>query len=217
MIGRRRVSRPVRGGADRAGQGRLAPAEGGLRAVQQAVLRAMAGGQHPGPAALAAVPAGGSLPGILARLAAGDYLVLDSLGQVRAAYPFSAVPTPHEVRLPGGVTVHAMCALDALGIAPMLGTGTVITSAEPGTARPVTVTVTAGHATWDPPGTVVLYAWRDHGGPAAQTCCDLINFFTSRKAARTWARAHPQGGAAILTADKASRLGAEIFGPLLES
>jgi hypothetical protein len=44
----RKVPRPLRGGADRAGQGRLAPARGGMRAVQQAVLRALAAGQPPG-------------------------------------------------------------------------------------------------------------------------------------------------------------------------
>jgi hypothetical protein len=217
MTGRRAVPRPLRGGPDRAGQGRLAPASGGLRAVQQAVLRAFAAGQPPGPAARAAVPAGASVPGILAELAAGDYLVLDAGGQISAAYPFSAAPTPHRVRLPGGVTVHAMCAVDALGIAPMLGTDAVIASSDPGTAEPVTITVTAGHANWDPPGTVVLYAWRDCSGPAAATCCDLISFFTSRKAARTWARTRPQPGAVILTAAQASQLAADIFGPLLDS
>lgn len=81
----------------------------------------------------------------------------------------------------------------------MLGTDAVITSSEPGTAEPVAITVTAGRAHWDPPGTVVLYAWRDCGGPAAETCCDLISFFTSRKAARRWARTRPQAGAVILS------------------
>jgi hypothetical protein len=217
MIARREMPRPLRGGADRAGQGRLAPARGGLRVVQQAVLRALAAGQPPDPAALAAAPAGASAAGILAELAAGDFLVLDADGQVQAAYPFSVVPTPHHVQLPGGITVHAMCAIDALGIPPMLGSSAVITSTEPGTARPVMVTVTAGRADWDPPGAVVLYAWRDRSGPAAQTCCDLISFFTGRKAARTWVRTHLYDGAAILTAAQASQLGTDIFGPLLES
>lgn len=216
MTGRRSVPRPLRGAADRGGQGRLAPADGGLRAVQQAVLRAFAAGQPPLPAALAAAPAGASAPGILAELAAGDFLVLGAGGQVSAAYPFSAAPTPHQVRLPGGVTVHAMCAVDALGIPPMLGTDAVITSVEPGTAAPVTITVTAGRDHWDPPGTVVLYAWRDCSGPAAETCCDLIGFFTSRKAARAWARTRPQASAVILSAAQASQLGTGIFGPLLD-
>jgi hypothetical protein len=109
-----------------------------------------------------------------------------------------------------------MYAIDALGIPPMLGTDAVITSADPGTAEPVTITVTAGHANWDPPGAVVLYAWRDRSGPAAETCCDLISFFTSRKAARTWARTHPHPGV-ILSSAQASQLATSIFGPLLDN
>jgi hypothetical protein len=36
-------------------------------------------------------------------------------------YPFSAVPTPFVVRLADGRERYACCAIDALGIAPMLG------------------------------------------------------------------------------------------------
>jgi hypothetical protein len=42
-------------------------------------------------------------------------------GQVDIAYPFSAFPTPFVVRLPGGKERYACCAMDALGIAPMVG------------------------------------------------------------------------------------------------
>ena len=42
-------------------------------------------------------------------------------GQVNMAYPFSAVPTPFVVRLADGRERYACCAIDALGIAPMLG------------------------------------------------------------------------------------------------
>jgi hypothetical protein len=52
---------------------------------------------------------------------------------------------------------------------------------------------------------------------AAETCCDLISFFTSRKAARTWTRTRPQAGAVILSAPQASQLGTDIFGPLPDS
>jgi Alkylmercury lyase len=37
------------------------------------------------------------------------------------AYPFSASPTPFLVRLPDGRERHVCCAIDALGIAPMVG------------------------------------------------------------------------------------------------
>jgi hypothetical protein len=42
-------------------------------------------------------------------------------GRVDIAYPFSAIPTPFVVRLAGGQERYACCAIDALGVAPMVG------------------------------------------------------------------------------------------------
>lgn len=42
-------------------------------------------------------------------------------GHVDLAYPFSAIPTPFVVRVPDGRERYTCCAIDALGIAPMLG------------------------------------------------------------------------------------------------
>jgi len=50
-----------------------------------------------------------------------DDLIRIQAGLVDMAYPFSALPTPWVVRLPGGAERFACCAVDALGIAPMIG------------------------------------------------------------------------------------------------
>lgn len=50
-----------------------------------------------------------------------DDLIRIRDGQVDIAYPFSASPTPFVVRLPGGRERYTCCAMDALGIAPMVG------------------------------------------------------------------------------------------------
>jgi len=42
-------------------------------------------------------------------------------GRIEIAYPFSASPTPFVVRLAGGRERYTCCAIDALGMAPMLG------------------------------------------------------------------------------------------------
>lgn len=42
-------------------------------------------------------------------------------GRVEIAYPFSAAPTSFVVRLAGGQERYTCCAIDALGVAPMLG------------------------------------------------------------------------------------------------
>ena len=56
----------------------------------------------------------------LARLDEEDLIQVRD-GRVDIAYPFSALPTPFAVDLPGGRERYACCAIDALGVAPMLG------------------------------------------------------------------------------------------------
>ena len=56
----------------------------------------------------------------LARLDAEDLILLQD-GLVRLAYPFSGDPTPFTIVLPDGRARFVCCAVDALGIAPMLG------------------------------------------------------------------------------------------------
>ena len=50
-----------------------------------------------------------------------DDLIRIRDGRIDIAYPFSASPTPFVVRLAGGKERYACCAMDALGIAPMVG------------------------------------------------------------------------------------------------
>jgi hypothetical protein len=56
----------------------------------------------------------------LARLDDEDLILLED-GAVRLAYPFSGDPTAFTVVLPDGRARFVCCAVDALGIAPMLG------------------------------------------------------------------------------------------------
>jgi hypothetical protein len=51
----------------------------------------------------------------------GEDLILLQDGLVRLAYPFSGDPTPFTIVLPDGRARSVCCAVDALGIAPMLG------------------------------------------------------------------------------------------------
>ena len=202
----------------RGGRGRRAPAEGGQRAVHQAVLRAFAATGHaPDPAVLEAVAAPLGVPAreVVAALAAGDFLTLDEDGQVDAAYPFSARTTGIEVALPSGVRVASMCAIDALGIAAMLGSDTVIDSADPVSGEPVRVAFADGTATWQPQSTVVFYGARDGGGPSAAVCCGYLRFFATRENAEAFAARHPEADGRILGQQEARALGEEIFGPLL--
>ncbi|MEJ8639062.1 alkylmercury lyase family protein [Streptomyces sp. MS2.AVA.5] len=202
----------------RAGRGRRAPDERGLRAVHQAVLRHFAAtGDAPEPAGLAAAAAtaGRTAADVLAELDREDFLTLDDDGRIRAAYPFSAVPTGHRLRLAGGVEAWAMCAIDALGVAAMLQQDVTVTSCDPVDGRPITVTLTDGTARWEPGEAVVFVGQRDQAGPAATVCCDALNFFADPTTAAAWARQHPEVHGRIISQAKALRTAEQTFGPLL--
>ncbi len=92
--------------------------------VLRSVLRSFV--DQPGPVSIETIA--GALPDkpfdtvreSLIRLDADDLIQLAD-GHVEAAYPFSAAPTPFVVQLAGGHERFACCAIDALGVAPMLG------------------------------------------------------------------------------------------------
>lgn len=207
------------GAAGRGGRGRLAPVNGGLRSLQQAVLRHFATtGRAPEPSDLEAAARTHRRPAadVLADLAAEDFLTLDADGRIRAAYPFSAAPTAHRVRFPGGTTAWSMCAIDALGIPTMLDTDAVITSSDPVTREAIAVTSTDGHTLWQPATAVVYVGQRScTGGPAADVACGALNFFTSQASARTWADQHPDVTGRIFSQEEAEALGYAVFGHLM--
>jgi hypothetical protein len=202
-----RADRPVHAAA-------LPPAVG---AVYRYLLRHFATtGTTPTPADLAnaAHHAGTDPHTVLRRLAADDLVAIDNAGRLVAAYPFSPTPTPHTVDL-DGVRVYAMCAVDALGIPAMLATHATIHSTDPHTGQPVTVTITAGHAHFDPPTTIVVYAATTGSRRSVDTCCSTINFFIDPTTAHAWIHTHTGLTATILDQTRALTLGRDIFGPLL--
>ncbi|MFI9550591.1 organomercurial lyase [Nonomuraea endophytica] len=197
----------------RAGAGRRAPVDGGLRALQQRILRSFA---ETGRA-----PSRSQLPErALTELHEADFLRLDEHGEIHAAYPFSATPTPHEIHIDGGPRVYAMCAIDALGIAAMLGRDIRTDSRDPVTGRPVTVHASGDgtDATWHPAGAVVFAGQQASccAAAAADACCGSVNFFADARGAQAWADAHPDVEGKILGQQEAFDLGVAIFGPLLD-
>jgi hypothetical protein len=214
---------------------RLAEVSAAARAAHRVILRAFAAiGHPPDPAILAdTTPTGDGLGELLRELHDHDVIRLDEHGHIRAAYPFSGIPTAHTVAIDAGATVYAMCAIDALGIADMLGRNTTITSADPVSGQEITVSVVNGHATWEPT-TVVVFAGSDSAAQlprgdccppsadgrgtvaAADRCCGVMNFFTSPASAQDWLASHPTVSGVVLNQAQALRLGVDIFGHLLD-
>jgi hypothetical protein len=191
------------------------------RRVHLAVLAAFtATGQPPPPAELERLARahGGPRGPVLAELARTDVLAFTADGQIRAAYPFSPAPTAIRVSWPDGPQVHAMCAIDALGMSAMLGRPVTITAAEPGTGRTITVAVDRDRALWKP-RTAVVFAGAADGasGPAADRSCGYINFFTTARAARAWIRHHPEVTGTLMRRDGALKCGIAEFGALIQT
>ena len=154
---------------------------------------------------------------VLAELAARDVIAFGADGEIRAAYPFSPVPTAIQVSWAGGPLTYAMCAIDALGISAMLGRPVTITAAEPGTGRIITVHAHRDQARWHPRRAVVFAGETgDQGCPSVDRTCGYINFFTSARAARTWVGHRPGVTGMILNQAQALREGVAEFGAFLQ-
>jgi hypothetical protein len=189
------------------------------RAVHQAILRSFATTGEPPSFDELLHESGASYPvlhGVLGRLHDGDAIRLDARGTIVVAYPFSARPTRHRVRIGQGIEVHAMCGVDALGIPAMLDQDVRIETTDPHTGEPIAVDTTAGRTTWNPPDVVAFVGADAGGGPSADCCCDYLNLFTSSATAEAWAAAHPRIPGEVLTQSEAEELATSLFGALLE-
>ena len=151
--------------------------------------------------------------GALRELAAADLVAVDAGSMLVGAFPLSATPTRHQVRVDGRPVLHAMCAVDALGVPAMLGEPGVVVSIDPATDQAVTVHI-AGDATLtvEPPDAVVLLAAAG-GGSLASSCCSVIDFYASAQHARQRLSRPGTMGDVITVAD-AHALGVALFAGL---
>ena len=137
-------------------------------------------------------------------------------GEVTVAYPFSGRPTAHRVRFPGGHEVYAMCAIDALGIAPMFGQPIEIASRDPLTGEGIQVELEPdGQATWQPEDAVVVCG-ASGSGESSRSCCPVLNFFASTGNAERWLAAHPEVRGDVISVRDAIEAGRAVFGDILE-
>ena len=153
----------------------------------------------------------------LATLASEDLIHTDDDGAVRVAYPFSARPRGHLVTIGGRVTVEAMCAIDALGIATMLGEPIEISSRDPLTGSEIRVHLRPdGGAGWEPETAVVLAGTRCASGPSYGGCCDVLNFFESTDTAERYLRERHAVAGIPISIPEAIDAGRAIFGQILK-
>ncbi|MFQ5990594.1 MAG: alkylmercury lyase family protein [Candidatus Methylomirabilales bacterium] len=190
--------------------------------VRRAILRAFAtSGTSPTVAdIIALLPELGphEVTHICRRLGEKDLIVWEETEQyVRSAYPFSGLPTIHIVRLKGGRTAFALCAVDALGIPVMLGQAADIVSRCAQCQIPVAVAVTPGGlGQYRPRESVVWFPLAaDVCCPVAESRCPDINFFCSPDHRDAWWQSRDRPDGLALTMAEAFEAGREIFGALL--
>ena len=158
----------------------------------------------------------GDAAAILTSLDAADLIVYEpATASITAAYPFSGKPTGHRVEI-GDRTLHALCAIDALGIPFMLDAPGVIRSGCFWCHAPIGVHVEGGGiaAHW-PASVVAWYPEKESCGCTATSRCILINFFCSEDHLVAWRDGNPGEQGTALTLGEAVEAGRMIFENLL--
>ena len=109
-----------------------------------------------------------------------------------------------------------MCAIDALGIAPMLGVPVEVTSHDPLSGGEIWVRLDPGEgAWWEPHEAVVLAGSVSCAGPSFLGCCDVLNFFESTAPAEQYLRDHDQITGFPIFIPEAIEIGRAVFGDVL--
>ena len=142
-------------------------------------------------------------------LAARDFVVIDETGQLTGAYPFTNRPTPHRVAFAGtAATVHAMCAIDALGAGSIVDQDIEITSSCASCHGPIiAMTFDKGRklGAISPPQTLVKVGATDPCSCAADTLCPAIEFICCS------GEACVPGAGLLLSAADALEVGRALF------
>lgn len=152
----------------------------------------------------------------LAALSREDLVHRGTDGAIAVAYPFSGRPTAHRVRFPTGHEVSAMCAIDALGIAPMVGQRIDVVSRDPASGDEIRARAAAdGTPEWSPESAVVIAGAIRGPGDACCGCCPVLNFFVSPASAEPWLAEHGEVRGNVISIREAAAAGRAVFGDVL--
>ena len=189
-----------------------------LKKLHQKILFILVGqGRTPDHAELADMVGEENIDESLQRLSADDLIVLDSDGKLPVgAYPVTVENTPHSIRVNGN-TIHAMCALDALSVAPMFSVEVVIDSVCHVSQTPVHIHMQGSKILESQPSTDVTVGirWQDPSATAAHSLCLEMIFLKDRETAERW-----QGGdtdnISLYSLSETVEFGKAFFLPLLD-
>lgn len=152
----------------------------------------------------------------LKSLATEDLIVLDEENQQPlGAYPVTLEHTSHKITV-NGHTIHAMCALDAVSVAPMFGTEVQIDSVCHVSVSPILIRM-RGNEIYDaqPSAEVTVgIRWQMPINVAAHSMCREMVFLKDRRTAESWQN-KDTGNISLFTLPDAAEFGSLFFLPLL--
>src|SRR5262249_29398021 len=143
-------------------------------------------------------------------------LILLAEHEIPLAYPFSAAPTAFAVTLVNGQERFACCAIDALGMAAMLGAAIRIRTRCHHCGQPLELAADAtGRLSSDE--VMVWIGARGEGERRVSTgTSTTVNFFRSEEHLKAWRAANPETVGAGATVAEAFKLARRIFGGVLQ-
>ncbi len=158
------------------------------------------------------------LAGLLKSLGDRDLIVRDEGGEnITGAYPFTERETGHRISL-GGVSLNAMCAIDALGAGAMCRTDTVIDSSCRNCGRPIHIETRDDGAAIEsatPDRIIVWSGIQATNGCSADTMCAVMAFFCGDACLDGWRKTNAAAAGHRLSLDEGMQVGKAIFTALL--
>jgi mercuric reductase len=152
----------------------------------------------------------------LSNIARNKLIILDAQGNPSGAYPFTSQQREHRITI-NGVTVHCMCALDALAVSPMFDLPTEIESQCRVTGQPVYLKQDAYSFTG---GTRDVWFGIDWDAATSVACCadslctEMI-FLADESVARQW-KSERESTRELFNLQSALEFAAGFFVPLVE-
>ena len=150
-------------------------------------------------------------------LARNDLIVLDVEQQmIMGAYPLTYEVTPHVIEV-NGHAINAMCALDALSVAPMFGVETGIKSSCAISGTPVSIHMQGEQvvtAVEEGDNLYVGIRWQQPCGAAAHSLCRDMVFLLGEEAAEKWQQRSEIEGS-VFDLPTAVAIGSVFFRPLM--
>ena len=188
-----------------------------LKALHQAVLYSLINsGRPPALDEVSRLVGEKNIDGALQRLATDDLVVLDAAGKhIVGAYPVTIEKTPHCIAV-NGKNIFAMCALDAVSVAPLFDTKVEIESHCYVTQEPIAIVMQGEEVrkVQPSPGIRVGVRWQMPSGAAAHSMCLQMVFLINKHVAREWQHGDT-ANKSVFDLPQAVEFGRQFFAPLL--